>query len=97
LARVAGAVTGLAAAFGAGLGAAALTGLGALAAAGFAFSAVTALDFAAGLGLEAAFAGFGDVELDADGDLAMERPTPRLEWTRHGASCVLSIRHHTGV
>ena len=92
--------TGLAAAFGAtalaGLGA--VTGLTTAAALGAALAAVgLVLDFAAGLGLEAAVADFGDADLDADGDLAMDCPTPRLRRARECGHAIVSIRHDTGV
>ena len=90
------ATAGLAAGFAAALGAVVLAGLSAAAAEAFAVADVTALDFAAGLGLEAAVAGFGDADLDT-GDLAMNDPTPRFERMRGRACALVAIRNHNGV
>lgn|GEM_PF-3808438 len=82
-----------------GFGAAAFDA--ALGAAVFAVAGFTALDFGAALGLEAAVAGFGDADLDVDGDLAMYSPTPRFDQKRgddgQTVRQIATIRHISGV
>jgi len=92
-----GAATLATAGFGAAATAGFTAGLAAALGAAFAVAGFAALDFAAGLGLEAAVAGFGDADLDVDGDLAMYSPTPRLERTHGCALATGSIRNSTGV